>query len=194
MTEYDSEPENGKELFLFMLSMPRSSKKELISNIDSNYEKIEFLKTAYAKLVPPGFTVSIEFNPPNKLINTAESIDLCITRLHDSQTDVQQDWNLAYRSEKLTQMIKTVHCNVETLDIIKKLLTDAHCVYFENGEMATIGFARSGMGKYFYKIFDKELTPDQIKQFNDGRNYIFYKSNIVLEFEGGAVGPQSFPD
>jgi hypothetical protein len=194
LTEYDSSPEKEKEFFLYMLSMPRSTKKELVRNIDSNYRNVEKLGTTYSKLVPPGFTVSIEFHPLDKLWNITESIDICITRLHDNQTEVQQDWNLGYNSDKLTQMIKTIHWNMETLNIIKKLLADAHCVSIENGEMATIGFARSGMGKYFYKIFYRDMTPEHIRHFNDGRNYIFYKKNIVLEYDGGAAGPHGFPD
>ena len=54
--------------------------------------------------------------------------------------------------------------------------------------------ARSGMGKYSLKLFDIDLTNDQIKQYNDGCTYIFYKKNIVLEYGGGAVGSQCFPD
>lgn len=194
LAEYNSSSEDIKENILFVLSMPRSSKKELIRNIDSNYEKVENLKASYAKMVPSGFTVSIEFHPPDKLRNTPENIDLCITQLHDGQSDVQQDWGLPYSSDKLIQMIKTVHWNTDTLTLIKHLLDDAHCVSIENGKVTTIGYARSGMGKYFYKLFDQDLTPHQIKYFNNGRNYIFYKRNIVLEYDGGAAGPHGFPD
>jgi len=82
----------------------------------------------------------------------------------------------------------------ETLAIIKKLLSDANCVSIENGQITTIGFARSGMGKYSYLLFDNNLTAAQVKQYNDGCIYIYYKNNIVLEYGGGAVGPQCFPD
>src|SRR5438093_1040266 len=52
---YRTGSDETKELVLFMLSMPRSSKKELIKNIDSNYDKIDHLKVEYAKLVPHNY-------------------------------------------------------------------------------------------------------------------------------------------
>lgn len=192
--EYNSGSEKEKEFFLFMLSMPRSSKKELISNIDSNYAKVNYLKNEYAKLVPPNYTVMIEFNPEDKIINDSENIDLRITLNENGGTQTFQDWRLRYNSDTLNKMLGMIHWNNKTLDTIKKLLSDAHCVSVENGEIATIGFARSGMGKYFYKLFDNDLTKEQIKQNNDGCTDIFYKRNIVLEYSGGAIGSQCFPD
>ena len=91
-------------------------------------------------------------------------------------------------------MIKPLGWTNETLATIKGLLSNVKCVSIENGEITTIGFARSGMGKYFFKLFDKDLTIEQIKEYNDGCMYIFYKKNIVLEYGGGAVGSQCFPD
>ena len=191
---YNEGNEQSKEFLLFMFSMPRSSKKELISNIDSNFEKISSLKTSYLKLLPKDYIVSIEFNPADKIASTKESIDLKIEHTNNKQSDLKQEWNLEYNSEKLTQMIKPLGWTNETLTIIKTLLADAKCVSIENGNITTIGFARSGMGKYFFKLFDKDLTIEQIKEYNDGCMYIFYKKNIVLEYGGGAVGSQCFPD
>ena len=71
---YKEGNDQTKEFFLIMFSMPRSSKKELISNIDSNFDKINLLKTSYLKLVPKDYIVSIEFNPADKIASTKESI------------------------------------------------------------------------------------------------------------------------
>jgi hypothetical protein len=191
---YNEGNEQSKEFLLVMFSMPRSSKKELISNIDSNFENISSLKASYLKLVPKDYIVSIEFNPADKIALTKESIDLRIEHTTNKQKDLKQEWNLESNSEKLTQMIKPLGWVNETLTTIKKLLADANCVSIENGNVTTIGFARSGMGKYFFKLFDTDLTNEQIKKYNDGCAYIFYKKNIVLEYGGGAIGSQCFPD
>lgn len=177
-----------------MLSLPRSSKRELISNIDSNFEKIILLKTSYLKLIPKDYIVSIEFNPAQKIISTEESIDLKIQHISNTQRDFKQEWKLGYNSNKLTQMIKPLGWTSETLKTIKKLLSDANCISIENGKITTIGFARSGMGKYSFKLFNKDLTNKQIKKYNDDCMYIFYKKNIVLEYGAGAVGSLCFPD
>lgn len=191
---YQEGNEKTKEFFFVMFSRPRSHKKEMISNIDSNFDKINFLKTAYSKLVPDGFIVSIEFNPASKVAMTKETIDLKIEHKTNNESDLKQDWNMPLNSNKLAQMIKQLNWTNETLINIKKLLADANCVSIENGEITTIGFARSGMGKYYFKLFDNDLTSQQINQYNDGCTYIYYKRNIVLEYGGGAIGPQCFPD
>ena len=191
---YNDGSAQSKEFLLFMAAMPSSSKKALISNVDANYDKIAYLRTQYAKLVPPNYEVLIEFNPENKLIDEQESIDLRITELKNKETKVLQDWRLPYNSNKLNDLLKIIQWDAGTLAIIKKLLLDAHCVSIENGEITTIGFARSGMGKYSYRWFEKDLTRDQIKNWNNGCSDIFYKRNIVLEYGGGAIGSQCFPD
>ena len=191
---YTEGNEESREFLLLMFSMPTSSKKQLVSNIDSNFAKINYLKTEYSKLVPGGYIVSIEFNPANEIAMMKESIDLRIEHISNGQTDVKQEWNLEYNSHKLNQMLKPLNWTNETIHSIKQLLSDANCVSIKNGEITTVGFARSGMGKYFFKLFNNDLTGDEIKQYNDGCTYIYYKKNIVLEYGGGAIGPQCFPD
>jgi hypothetical protein len=191
---YNEGNEQSKEFFLVMFSMPRSSKKEMVADIDSNFDNINILKIEYSKLVPKNYIVSIEFNPADKITMTKESLDLKIEDTSNKQWNLEQDWNLEYNSKKLVHMLKRLGWTNTTLEKIKKLLEDAKCVSIENGDITTIGFARSGMGKYFFKLFDSDLTAEQIKQFNDGCTYIFYKKNIVLEYGGGAAGPQCFTD
>jgi hypothetical protein len=194
LTMYKTGSDKDKEFLLFMLSMPTSNKHKLIQNIDSNYKKVIYLKNEYSKLVPKNYIVSIEFNPAITLFKTKESIDLKIEKNENNKNTVSQEWNLVYNSNKVNQMLKPLNWDSDALKMVKKLLEEAKCVSIENGEIATIGFARSGMGKYYYKIFNGNLTDEQIKDYNDGCTFIFYKNNIVLEYGGGAAGSQCFPD
>ena len=73
-------------------------------------------------------------------------------------------------------------------------LDKANCISVYNKDAIEIGYARSGMGKYSYLIFDKSLTEEEKDKYNNGCEYIFYKDNIVLEYGGGAIGSQCFPD
>jgi len=179
---YNEGNEQTKEFFLIMFSMPGSSKKELISNIDANLDKINFLKHSYSKLVPQDYIISIEFNPADKIATTKESIDLKIEHISNKQSDVKQEWNLAYDGKKLAQMIKPLGWTSETLKSIKKLLSDANCVSIENGSIATIGFARSGMGKYFYKLFDNDLTIEELTS-NQPKKTVFRTSSSICKSE-----------
>ncbi len=191
---YETGNDATKEFALFVLMMPRSSKNELIKNIDTNYRKIELLKNQYQQLVPKGFVVSIEFNSPDKFLDTKETIDLRILQQSGIEKKVFQEWNLEYDSQKLQKMLVMLKWTKTTLNNIKKLIKDANCISVENGEITTIGFARSGLGKYSYMLFNKDLEPDNIKKYNDGCEHIFYKKNIVLVYGGGATGSQCFPD
>jgi hypothetical protein len=192
LTHYKSGNEQTKEFLLMMFSMPRSSKKQLIENVKLNYPNIVLLKTEYVKLIPKDYNVAIQFNPADNLISKPQSIDLKIkSKLNDVNV---QEWNLTQQSTKLTEMLKLLNWDYDTLKKIEKLLTDANCISIKNGSITEIGFAISGLGKYSYLIFDKNLTGAQINEYNDGCSTIFYKKNIVLQYGGGAIGPQCFPD
>lgn len=198
-----------KDFLLFMLSMSISSKDDLINNFEQKKTEVLKLKSEYNKIIPSNYEVEIEFNPENKFINEPKSIDLKIFRkklikknsnkkdisqeINDSEL-VSQNWNLEFNSSVLKKEMKKIGWDQKTLKYIQKLLIDANCISIKNGKITNIGFARSGMGKYFYNIFENKLSQKEISEFNDGCTFIYYKDNIVLEYGGGAVGPQCFPD
>ncbi|QHT68464.1 hypothetical protein GXP67_18355 [Rhodocytophaga rosea] len=196
LKHYKKGNEQAKEYILFMLSMPRSSKKEQIENLEKNKLEIFRLKDEYVKLIPDSLIACLEFNPKNVLVSTNKSVDLKIyKKLSEGKNEsIFQEWNLEYDSDALNNGIKILGWNNDTLLFIKQLLDKANFVSIENGNITTIGFARSGMGKYFYKIFKTDLGEEQKLEYNDSCSYIFYKDNIVLEYGGGAIGPQCFPD
>lgn len=185
-----------KEFLLMMFSMSESSKEEQINNLKVNENNIKTLIKEYSELIPDSLVVFIEFNPRDIILSTDKSIDL---RIHSNRKNKNgginlnfQEWNLPYNSEVLLEQIKTLGWNEKTLIDIKKLLDDGKCSSIENGEISTVGFARSGMGKYSYKFFKKDLSKEEQTEYNDGCYYIYYERNIVLEFGGGAVGQQCF--
>ena len=194
MDEYKRANDRQKEGILAMLYMPKSSKKELIANIDSNYENINILKQEFIKIIPKGFNVRIEFTPAGYIFLTPEGIDMRIEKHSGPNVTYDQEWNMQNHSEKLARMLKELDWTETTLSKIKSLLAKAKCVSIESGDVTTIGFARSYLGMYSYKLFDANLTDKEIGIYNNGCEYIFYKNNIVLEYGGGAAGSQCFPD
>lgn len=203
---YKKGKEQEKEFLLFMISMPESSKKELIENFENHKAEILNVKREYAKLVPENYIVYIEFEPASKILTTPEQITIKIYRIktdtaksdsdviqrNDNLEVVSQNWNLIPNSKELQEIIISIGWTNETLTKIKELLDSANCVSVENGQITTIGYARSGMGKYSYKIFDNQLTENQKQEYDNDCEYIFYKDNIVFEYGGGAIGPQCF--
>ena len=196
---YKDGNDQEKEFILFMISMPRSSKEELIKNYEDKKAEIINLKIEYQKYVPENHIIDIEFEPESKILNVPEQITIKIykTSINEetkekSREVVSQNWNLKPDSDELKKVTESINWTDKTLNEIKNLLTKANCISIKNGNITTIGFARSGMGKYSYKLFDKNLTSDQLETYNNGCEYICYKENVVLEYGGGAVGPQCF--
>jgi len=195
-----------KEFLLLMISMPVSSKKELVENFEYKKAEIQRLKIEYQKFIPKNYIVEIEFKPENKIFTIDEEITIKIYKLKnqsrkENSNDVQrndglkvvsQNWNLKPNSQELDNIIKSIGWTNHTLSEIKKLLKEANCISIQNGEITIVGFARSGMGKYSYRIFNKPLNEKEKKEYNSGCEYIFYKDNIVLEYGGGAIGSQCF--
>lgn len=182
-----------KEVFS---KMPKSSKRELIQNVDTNYRNIIALKNYFLKIVPISYAVYIEFKPAEKLMNKDESIDFWAYR-RNSKTKLEtifQEWSVELKSAKLDNLLKQTTLTRNDLQVLKSYLDKAHCISVSNRDQFEVGFARSGMGKYSYLILDKPLTIAEKKKYNNGCEYIFYKDNIVLEYGGGAVGSQCFPD
>ena len=203
---YKKGKEQEKEFLLYMISMPKSSKNKLIENYEKHKAEILKVKSEYSKIVPEKYFVYIEFEPASKILTTPEQITIKFYKIKDDKLQVDsnviqrndnlevvsQNWNLKPDSKELEEIIASIGWTKQTLIRIKELLDCANCVSVENGAITTIGFARSGMGKYSYKIFDNKLTANQMERYDNGCEYIFYKDNIVLEYGGGTIGPQCF--
>lgn len=158
------------------------SKSDLISNYESNSSQIQELASYVKNIVPKNVKVEIEFEDSNTL-----------TYFHVYVGGGgDRNWDLETDSKESQTLLNKIGWNSAVLDTLKMKLDNANCISIESGEPQTIGYQRSGMGKYFYKLFDHELTAEEIKKYNDSCTYIYYKPNIVLEFGGGAIGRQCF--
>ena len=50
------------------------------------------------------------------------------------------------------------------------------------------------MGMHFYNVFDYEIPLGLKEAWIDSCQYIFYNNKLVLEYGGGVIGPDCFPD
>ncbi len=196
-------------LMLFFMSMDSSSKDDLVENYELNKTAIHELKTTFDNIVPNRFKVYIEFIDQN-------TIDLWVYEKKDTadkkMTCLFQQWNINpydYKMEPMTEydsseyapktkdlsfVKEKLNWTENTFIEIKKVLDNANCISIENGEPSEIGFARSGMGKYFYYIFHDPIPENEIEKWNDSCSYIYYEPQVVLGYTGGAIGAQCFPD
>ncbi|MDB5286197.1 MAG: hypothetical protein JWR05_1146 [Mucilaginibacter sp.] len=162
---------------------------ELIESFINKRSEIYGVKNYFQSIVPKYKLVDIEFEKDNiahlviSPIDTGRGSDLTINF---------QDWNIPIKSKKTDSLLKVLGWTKSTLDKIKSKLNDANCISITNEEPTKIGFKRSGMGMYFFNVFDKTI-PDSLKsRYNDSCTYIYVNKNLVLEYGGGAVGGQCF--
>jgi hypothetical protein len=159
------------------------STKDLIDNYTQKSSQIADLKIYVNKIVPTNKSVDIEFDGNNKLF----IFHLVENGNYDS------NWDLKVNSKKTDTLLTKLNWTKETLKALKEKLDAANCISVKSGEPCNIGFQRSGMGKYYYNLFDNPI-PDSLKnKYNDSCTYILYTDKVILEYGGGAVGPQCFP-
>ena len=188
-----------------------SSKQELIDNFIMKEKEILELKSYFNSIVPDEYSVYIEFKG-------SEEIDLwvfetSIENFYRKKVPLFQQWNInpynykektpitydstqyyVPRTESLVLVKQKLKWTDNTFKEIKKVMDNANCISISSGDPAEIGYARSGMGKYSYAIFDKSI-PDSLKiNYNDSCTYILYNDKVALVYGGGVLGPQCFPD
>jgi hypothetical protein len=165
------------------------SKQELIAHYASHEAEMLELKTYFKSIVPANKTVDIEFDGSRELgifhITTFDSVSGKMLR--------DSNWNLEIRSARVDSMIASLGWTQETLRTLKSKLDKVSCVSVKNSTPFHIGYQRSGMGMYFYNLFDQPIPDSLQADYNDGCTYVLYTNMVVLEYGGGAVGPQCFP-
>ncbi|MCX2741089.1 hypothetical protein [Pontibacter anaerobius] len=177
-------------LFLFIhiafngiFTGPFYDKQDLIENFQSKKSEIIELSNYINSKVPADTYVDIEFENGELGIFHVEK-----GGKHDS------NWNLDIDSQKADSLLNIIGWNKQDLKLLEDKLDNANCISVASGNPVRIGWQRSGMGKFFYNIFTQNLNDSLIAEYNGGCMYIFYKDNVVLEYGGGAIGPQCFPE
>jgi hypothetical protein len=161
---------------------PYYDKSDLISNFEERKSELFEAENYFNSIVPDSAYVKIEFENGK--------LGIFHVRLNGKYNS---NWGLDLNSNKADSLFSELEWSKEDVANLKTKLDAANSVSAESGEYTTIGWQRSGMGMFFYKIFNEPLSDSLINEYNDGCMYIFYKENIVLEYGGGAIGPQCFP-
>lgn len=178
----------GFKVLVFVMFYGLFGKKytteDLINNYNSKSAEILEVKKYINTVTSPDIKVDIEFED-----------DITLGIFHISANGQHEsNWDVAIQSEKADSLLKAIGWTTETLKTLKVKLDKANCISVSNGEPCNIGYQRSGMGKYFYNIFDNAIADHLKNEYNDSCRYILYNDKVVLEYGGGAIGSQCFPN
>ena len=160
------------------------SKEELIDNYKNKEKEIYEVKKYISTIVPADKSVEIEFDGNRKFF---------IFHL-GGNGNYDSNWDLGVDTKKTDTLLQKLGWTRETLTILKVKLDNANCISVASGNPCNIGWQRSGMGKYSYNIFDTPIPDSLAKTYNDSCQYILYNNKLALEYGGGAIGPQCFPN
>ncbi|KQR93746.1 hypothetical protein ASG01_07740 [Chryseobacterium sp. Leaf180] len=161
------------------------SVSELKSEYFSKEKEIADLINYYNQIKPNDYLVDIEFKD-NKILNRLQ-----ITTLKDSSHQViYQEWDVDIRDLQKDSLKSILNWDVNDIKGLKERLDKANCISVEDGEPIKIGFKRSGLGMYSFNIF-QEIQTDR-SAFKNRCEYVLVNRNLMLEYGGGAIGPQCF--
>lgn len=162
---------------------PMYTKQDLMDNYEKRSAEIQNLKSYIDAKLPGDVYVDIEF----------EDGELGIFHVQKNGFS-DRNWHLGIDSKKTDSLLKVIGWTKNDLKILQVKLEKANCISIANGHPTKIGWQRSGMGLYTYALFNRPLSDSLINLYNGGCSTIYYKENVVLEYGGGAIGPQCFPD
>lgn len=158
------------------------SKEDLINNYELHKNDIFELKEFVEANLCDNVLIDLEFK------------DDAISRFHVIVDGIRKTHFGNVNEAELNIKLQEIGWDLKELNQLKLLLLNAGCISIKNSTPVTIGWKRSGMGMYFYQVFDNDLSNTLIIDFNSYCTQIFYKNNIGLQYGGGAIGPQCFPN
>ncbi|WP_338812833.1 hypothetical protein V9L05_15855 [Bernardetia sp. Wsw4-3y2] len=171
-------------LIVLFAQFDSSSYEELVANYEEKSKEIREVEQFINSRLPKNKVVEIEFE------------NYSISRFY-VRTDGKYDPSLdisGTKSVKEEDLLKDLNWSYKTTDSLKRKLDKAGCISVQSGTPCQIGFQRHGMGMYFYNLFDEPVPDSLTNNYNDSCRYILYKKDVALEWLGGAIGVQCFPE
>lgn len=158
---------------------------ELEGEYLENKAEINDLIQYYYTIKPSDKVVDIEFKNDKVLER------ITITSLSNSK-QAYQNWDINVAELTRSKLKSELNWTKDEIEMLKEKLDNANCISIKDGEPVKIGFKRSGLGMYFFNVFQKRDTDRNM--FNDGCQYILCNRNLAFEYGGGAIGQQCFPN
>ncbi|WP_343687210.1 hypothetical protein [Chryseobacterium gleum] len=161
------------------------SVSELKEEYYSKDAEIKDLINYYNKIKPGNYSIDIEFKN-DKILERLTIIS------KDSSNVIYQQWNVNSDVLQTKKLYDLVGWNERQVAVLKNKLYQANCISIKEGEPLEIGFKRSGMGMFSFNVF-QDIDTDR-SEYNDGCEYILINRYLALQYGGGAIGNQCFPN
>ncbi len=171
-------------LIVLFAQFDSSSYEELVANCEEKSKEIREVEQFVNSRLPSNKVIDIEFDG-----YSVSRFYIRKNEKYDSSLDSRQT-----KSVNKEDLFKDLNWSYKTTDSLKRKLDKAGCISVQSGNPCQIGFQRHGMGMYFYNLFDEPVPDSLTNNYNDSCRYILYKKDVALEWLGGAIGVQCFPE
>ncbi|WBO85152.1 hypothetical protein [Hymenobacter yonginensis] len=162
------------------------TRQELVSGYAEHRKAIQTVIRYYSAMIPAGKQVEVEFE--------GTAIDRIILREGPERNPTYTYAWASSSKPQLDSLVASLGWSEATIQQLQEKLGAADCISIQNGEPAVLGFKRSGMGMYSFNVFSRPIADSLREQYARGCTHIIQSDELVLEYGGGAIGPQCFPD
>lgn len=167
-------------IFAFFNPANRQMTEKMEEHYIENSDKMEHIySTLYDKLEPWCY-VDIEF----------EHGKVSRFDFSDGLNDIERNWDPG--DEKVDTLLRESRLDRATLDWLKKELQAIGCHSIAMKAVPDgwydIGYRRIGLGEYFYRIYHKPLSAEEIERINHSSSEILYSPTVVFRYGSGAIG------
>lgn len=112
-----------------------------------------------------------------------------VSRFHIFANDKDSIWSTHWDPANTDSLMQIVGLDEGEFDNIRQRLKDMECISIEahttHEDYATIGFRRVGFGMYSFVIYNRPMTPKEIKKYTEDLMFIPYNDHVVFQFGGG---------
>lgn len=150
---------------------------ELKENFDLNREELYEAKNYFCHILPEETKVEIEFENGEKLFY----FNIQKNNLYYNISDKD------IHSKQVDSLLNILGWTRTHLKELKAKLDKANCISLDKRDDFKIGFQRSGMGKYYFRLLDKPMNDSLKATFNQECVYI-HNDSVIFEYGGGALG------
>lgn len=121
--------------------------------------------------------------------------DISIFHVSSKNVSWSERWDKDAEGKK-DSIMALVGLTTDELEEIQDRLDELGCIGIitrKDRASCVICFRRVAMGLYSYILYDEPMGEEKKEYYMEDPAYIPYSETVVFEYEGGAIGPQTFP-
>lgn len=169
------------------LCLNNPNAERLAKHYDNHRDDLSRLVQYTRQAIDPGAYIHLEFEHGKASIFHVQA---------PSDPLPSQHWDDAERNKD--SIMAVVGLTPSEYKELFRLLRQAGCIGItlssgrDDDSTAVVDWRRDLMGMYSYILFDRPTTPQEDSTFLAEPMYIPYTDRVILQYSGGAIGPQSF--